>query len=46
MIIGTRLVREAAEAAEPAAAVGALVGEFAAALRGTAGAPARAGHPG
>jgi tryptophan synthase alpha chain len=33
VIIGTRLVREAAEATEPAAAVGRLVGAFAAALR-------------
>ena len=33
MIVGSRLVRAAAEAAEPAAAVGELVAAFAAALR-------------
>ncbi len=34
VIVGTRLVREAAEAADPVAAVGALVREFSAALLG------------
>ena len=38
VIIGTRLVREAAEAAEPATATGQLVAEFAAALRASGGA--------
>jgi tryptophan synthase alpha chain len=36
VIVGSRLVRAAAEATDPAAAVGALVGEFAAALSGDA----------
>ena len=35
MIVGTRLVRAAGEAEDPAAAVGALVGELAAALAST-----------
>ncbi|MGI8864275.1 MAG: tryptophan synthase subunit alpha, partial [Solirubrobacteraceae bacterium] len=33
VIVGTRLVRAAAEAEDPAAATGALVGEFSEALR-------------
>jgi tryptophan synthase alpha subunit len=33
VIVGSRLVRAAAESPEPPAAVGALVAEFAAALR-------------
>jgi tryptophan synthase alpha chain len=36
VIVGSRLVRAAAEASEPAAAVGELVADFAAALRGAA----------
>ena len=35
VIVGSRLVRAAAEATDPAAAAGALVGEFSAALRTT-----------